>query len=257
MIDIHSHILNEVDDGSVSLENSIEILKKAEEAGFTDIILTPHFIEGYYENIKSEISPKIKDLKQAVYNENIEVTLHHGNEVFLSENSPKLIYDCKAATLANTRYVLFEVPFTTKMMNLEEILNQLIEMGCIPILSHPERFSFIQEDPSSLIKLLKMGVLAQSNYGSFIGMYGKEAKKTAEILLENRLIQFLGSDVHRHGHIYENIDKIIKKLESITDDSKYINDLTTNNPKCVLEDMDIYVEFPESLKEKKNVFFFF
>ena len=257
MIDIHSHILNEVDDGSVSLENSIEILKKAEEAGFTDIILTPHFIEGYYENIKSEISPKIKNLKQAAYNENIEVALYHGNEIFLSENSPKLVYDCKAATLANTRYVLFEVPFTTKMMNLEEILNQLIEMGCIPILAHPERFSFIQEDPSSLIKLLKMGVLAQSNYGSFVGMYGKEAKKTAEILLENRLIQFLGSDTHRQGHIYQNIDKIIKKLESITDDSKYIYDLTTNNPKCVLEDMDIYVEFPETLKEKKNVFFFF
>ena len=257
MIDIHSHILNEVDDGSVSLENSIEILKKAEEAGFTDIILTPHFIEGYYENIKSEISPKIKELKQAVYDENIEVTLHHGNEIFLSENTPKLVYDCKAATLANTRYVLFEVPFTTKMMNLEEILNQLIEMGCIPIIAHPERFNFIQEDPSSLIRLLKMGVLAQSNYGSFIGMYGKEAKKTAEILLENRLIQFLGSDTHRHGQIYENIDKIIKKIESITDDSKYIYDLTTNNPRSVLEDMDIYVEFPETLKEKKNVFFFF
>lgn len=257
MIDIHSHILNEVDDGSVSLENSIEILKKAESAGFTDIILTPHFIEGYYENIKSEISPKIRALKQAEYDENIEVTLHHGNEIFLSENTPKLIYDCKASTLANSRYVLFEVPFTTKMMTMEEILGQIIEMGAIPVLAHPERFNFIQEDPASLIKLLKMGVLAQSNYGSFIGMYGKEAKKTAEILIENRLIQFLGSDVHRHGHIYENIDKIIRKIESIVDDSKYVNDLTTNNPRCVIEDMDIYVEFPEALKEKKNVLNFF
>ena len=257
MIDIHSHILYDVDDGSVSLENSIEILKKAEDAGFTDIILTPHFIEGYYENIKSEIGPKIKTLKQASYGENIEITLHHGNEIFLTENSPKLVYDCKAATLANSRYVLFEVPFTTRMMNLEEILSEFIEMGCIPVLAHPERFSFIQEDPASLIKLLKMGVLAQSNYGSFIGMYGKEAKKTAEILLENRLVQFLGSDTHRHGHIYENIDKIIKRLESITGDSKYINDLTTNNLRCIINDLDIYVEFPETLKEKKNVFFFF
>ena len=91
MIDIHSHILYDVDDGSVSLENSIEILKKAEDAGFTDIILTPHFIEGYYENIKSEIGPKIKTLKQASYGENIEITLHHGNEIFLTENSPKLV----------------------------------------------------------------------------------------------------------------------------------------------------------------------
>ena len=88
-------------------------------------------------------------------------------------------------------------------------------------------------------------------------MYGKEVKKTAEILVENRLVQFLGSDTHRHGHIYENIDRIIKRLELLTGDSKYINELTTINPKSILEDMDIYYEFPSSLKEKKNVFFFF
>jgi len=243
MIDIHSHILNEVDDGSVSLDNSIEILKKAEEAGFTDIILTPHFIEGYYENIKSEIGPKINELKQAVYNEDIEVSLYHGNEIFLTENSPRLVYNCQIATLANSRYVLFEVPFTTRMLNLEEIIGQFINMGCIPILAHPERFSFIQEDPKVLTKLLKMGVLAQSNYGSFMGFYGREAKKTAEYLLEKRMIQFLGSDTHRQGYIYENINKIIKKLESITKDSKYVSELTTYNPKRIIDDIDVYADF--------------
>lgn len=257
MIDIHCHVLNNVDDGSTSVENSINILKKAEQAGFTDVILTPHYIENYYENTKAEINQKIKALKQVVYGEDIVVSLHQGNEVFLSENSPRLVYEGKIATLANSRYLLFEVPFTTKMMNLETIIAQLIGIGCIPVLAHPERFSFIQENPSSIIKLLKMGVLAQSNYGSFVGFYGKEVKKTAEILLENRLIQFLGSDTHREGHIYENIDKIMKRLGLITGDSKYLNELTTANPKKILDDFDIYVEFPDSLKEKKNVFFFF
>lgn len=257
MIDIHSHILNNVDDGSTSIENSISILKKAEIAGFTDIILTPHYIEGHYENNKKDIRDKIKSLKQVVYNEDIVVSLHHGNEVFLTENSPRLIYEGKIATLANSRYVLFEVPFTTRMINLETIIGELINMGCIPVLAHPERFSFIQNDPSSLIKLLKLGILAQSNYGSFIGYYGKEVKKTAEILLENRLVQFMGSDTHREGHIYENIDKIMKRLESITEDSKYINEITTINPKLILDDFDVKAECPDELKEKKNVFFFF
>lgn len=257
MIDIHSHILNNVDDGSTSIENSISMLKKAEHAGFSDIILTPHYIEGYYENTRLNIRENIKELKKFIYDEDIVVSLHQGNEVFLTEKSPQLIYEGEIATLANSRYVLFEVPFTTRMMNLEAIINQLVDMGCIPVIAHPERFSFIQEDPACLIKLLKQGILAQSNYGSFIGLYGKEVKKTAEILLENRLIQFLGSDTHREGHIYENIDKILKRIEMITGDSKYLNDLTTNNAKCILEDFDIYVEYPEALREKKSVFFFF
>lgn len=257
MIDIHSHILNNVDDGSTSLDNSLEILTKAEEAGFSDIILTPHYIEGYYENTKPVISEKIKELKKAVYSEDIIINLYQGNEIFLTENSPRLIQEQYIATLANSRYVLFEVPFTTKMLNLEEIVCDFIERGYIPVLAHPERFSFIQEDPTSLIKLLKLGVLAQSNYGSFEGFYGKESKQTAEILLENRLIQFLGSDTHRHGQIYQNIDKIIKRLESITGDAKYINELTTINPKKIINDLDIYVDCPDSIKDRKKVFFFF
>lgn len=257
MVDIHSHILYGVDDGAETIENSIEILKKAENAGFTDVVLTPHFIEGQYDNTKSKIKPLISELKEAVFSENIEISLHHGNEIFLTENTPELVYTCQASTIANGRYVLFEVPFTTKMINLEEIVGQLLEMGCIPILAHPERYQFIQEDPSYLIRLLKMGVLAQSNYGSIIGLYGKEAKKTVEVLIENKLIQFLGSDVHKHGQIYDNINKILNRLESISGDSRYINDITTNNPKNVIEDMDVYTEFPNTIKEKKNVFFLF
>lgn len=257
MIDIHSHILANVDDGSTSVENSLEILRKAEEAGFSDVILTPHYIEGYYENTRSLIREKIRELKQNLYNEDIVVSLHQGNEIFLTEKSPRLVEQGIISTLADSRYVLFEVPFTTKMLNLEEVIADFQELGAIPVIAHPERFSFIQEDPSSLIKLLKMGVLAQSNYGSFIGLYGKEAKNTAEILLENRLIQFLGSDTHRQGHIYENIDKIIKRLESISGDQRYINSLTTTNAKCILDDLDVYVEFPDTIKEKKKVLFFF
>jgi len=257
MIDIHSHILYDVDDGSTSIENSIDILKKAEEAGFSEIILTPHYIERYYENSPDVISHKVKNLKYAVYEEDILVKLHTGNEIFLTENSTELLYGGKLSTLANSRYILFEVPFSSKMLNLEEIMYDLIEHGYIPVLAHPERFTFIQDDPTQLIKLLKIGVLAQSNYGSFMGFYGKDAQRTAEILLENKLIQFLGSDTHRHGQIYENMDKILKKLESISGDEKYINELTTINPKKIIDDLDIYVEYPEELKSKKKVFFFF
>lgn len=258
MIDIHSHILNDVDDGSDSLSNSIEILKKAEHAGFSDIILTPHFIEGYYDNTKSSIKEKINILKNELYNENVIVELHSGNEVFLSENTPNLIRDSEIATLANSRYVLFEVPFTNKMWNLENIVQEIKNLGCIPIMAHPERYAFFQEDPNSILRLLKEGVLLQCNYGSFIGQYGKEAKRLAEILLENKLIHFLGTDTHKHGMTYEKIDTIIKRIDEIAKNHNYVMELTTYNAKNILNDTDLYLEdYPEEIEEKKKSFSLF
>ena len=257
MIDIHSHILNNVDDGSDSLSNSIDILKKAEDAGFTDIILTPHYIEDYYENTKSMIKEKIEELKKETYKKNIIVQLHQGNEILLTENTVNLLNEIKISTLADSRYVLYELPFSNKMMNLGQLIYEIRSSGYIPILAHPERYSYIQENPSSITEIINYGTFIQSNYGSFTGQYGKSAKKTAEILLENHITHFLGSDTHKHGLIYKNIDAILKKLYDVSGDSNYIDMITTTNPRNILNDFDMYIEdYPKIIKEKKKTFFF-
>lgn len=257
MIDIHSHILNNVDDGSNSLENTIDILRKAEQANFTDIILTPHYIEGYYENTKIKIKRNINKLKKEVYKEDIITQLYQGNEILLTENTPQLLTNSKISTLANSRYILFELPFSNRILNLPQIIYEIKVNGYIPILAHPERYTYIQENPNNIIEIIKYGILIQSNYGSFTGQYGKTVKQTAEILLENNLIHFLGTDTHRQGYIYENIKIILKRLKELSGDEKYINEITTTNPQKILEDLDIYIDCPEKIKEKKKVFFFF
>lgn len=239
MIDIHSHILNNVDDGSDSLEDTLNILRKAEKAGFSDIILTPHYIENYYDNTKDFINKKINELKQSLYREEIIVNLHQGNEIMLTDNTPKLLQEWKIVSLANSRYVLFELPFSNRMLNFENIIFELKEIGAIPVLAHPERYLYIQENPDELLEMLNLGILLQSNYGSFMGLYGKKAKTTAELLLKNKLIHFLGSDTHKQGTIYENIDKIIKDLVHISGNSKYIRKITTINPQNILNDFEI------------------
>ena len=256
MIDVHSHILNNVDDGSDSIESTIENLKKAEKAGFSDIILTPHYIEEYYENKKDIIKSKISELKQTVYDQEIIVQLHQGNEILLTENTPKLLVDSQISTLANSRYILFELPFSNRMLDLEQIIYTIKANGYIPILAHPERYTYIQENPESLIDIIKCGVLIQSNYGSFIEQYGKTAKNTVEILLENRLINFLGSDTHKQGHIYDNINTILKKMKEIVHSEKYIYQITTSNPQKILNDIDININCPKKLKTRKKLFFF-
>ncbi|MBP3502325.1 MAG: hypothetical protein J6K42_02450 [Clostridia bacterium] len=257
MIDIHSHILNNVDDGSKSLDNTIDNLKKAEQADFTDVILTPHYIEGYYENTKNKIKNKINELKKEIYKEDIIIQLHQGNEILLTENTPSLLAKSKISTLANSRYILFEIPFSNRMFNLGEIIYKIKADGHIPILAHPERYTYIQENPNNLIEIIKHGVLVQSNYGSFAGQYGKTVKQTAEILLQNNLIHFLGTDTHRQGYIYENIKAILKRLEEVSGDERYIYEITTTNPKKILDDLDIYIDCPEKIRDRKKVFFFF
>ena len=114
----------------------------------------------------------------------------------------------------------------------------------------------MSEKPESLIDIIKCGVLIQSNYGSFIEQYGKTAKNTVEILLENRLINFLGSDTHKQGHIYDNINTILKKMKEIVHSEKYIYQITTSNPQKILNDVDININCPKQLKTRKKLFFF-
>ena len=175
----------------------------------------------------------------------------------LTENTPKLLNESKIATIANSRYVLFEVPLSNRMLNLEQIAYVLKANGYIPILAHPERYAFVQEDPNEIIDIIKLGVLIQSNYGSFIGQYGRTAKEVVEVLLENHLINFLGTDVHRHGGIFENINEILRRIRSISEDERYINEITSVNQRKVLNDLDIYTKYPIGIRARKKVFFFF
>ena len=122
----------------------------------------------------------------------------------------------QASSINGTKYVLFEFPLiNTRPMNDKEVIYRLVENGYIPIIAHPERYPFIQENPDYLYELEEMGALFQANYGSIIGMYGLKAKKTLKILLKNNLISFFGSDAHRPEQVYNKMPKIIKKLKKI------------------------------------------
>lgn len=234
MIDFHSHILPNVDDGSTSMEETMQLLKEAQDAGFTKIISTSHYVEDYYESNEQEREELLKMAKN--HYQDIELCL--GNEIYITSQIIELIKDKRASTINNSKYVLFELPMNNKAMGAKETVYKLIENGYVPIIAHPERYSYVQDNPEYVEELADMGALFQSNYGSVIGMYGKKAQKTVKKLLEQDLIQFLGSDVHRPGQIYPKMPKIMKKLNKIIDEDK-IDELTRINPQKVLNDEEI------------------
>lgn len=157
----------------------------------------------------------------------------------ITNNIIELLQNGQASSINGTKYVLFEFPLiTTRPMNDKEVIYRLVENGYIPIIAHPERYPFIQENPDYLFELEEMGALFQANYGSIIGMYGLKAKKTLKILLKNNLISFFGSDVHRPEQVYNKMPKIIKKLKKIISNEEF-EEFTEINPEKVLKNENI------------------
>ncbi len=249
MIDFHSHILPNIDDGSTSMEESVNLIKEAAQAGFTGIISTSHYLQNYYECVEKERKVLLAELaEQAEMNDanarkynvldvgnKVELPkLYLGSEIYITTEIVELLKEGKASTINGTNYVLFELPMNSKPLFAKDVVYKLIQNGYKPIIAHPERYSYVKEDIQFARELKDMGALFQSNYGSVIGMYGSTAKKTLKKLLKEDLISFLGSDVHTVGQIYPKVPKILKKLEKWISPEK-LKELTTLNAEEILK----------------------
>lgn len=251
MIDVHTHIIPKIDDGAKSFEESYAMLLEAIKAGFTDIIATSHYIEDYYETDSLNRNAWIEAMNKVLKENGISLKLHCGNEIYITPNLIKLIKEKKASTLANSKYVLFELPMNNNIMYLNEMVFEIKSLGMIPVIAHPERYAVVQENPNMLMNLIKQGVLFQGNYASIIGKYGNYAKNTIKKLLKANMIHFLGTDCHRKNDIYTQIDDIIQELKKNIDNVK-IEELTTINPSHIIENEEF--EIPEPIKIKMGFF---
>ena len=234
MIDIHSHILFGIDDGSKNIKESIEILKQASENGVTDIVLTPHYIKhSKYQCNNKEKENLLNRLKKELKKEKININLYLGNEVFIEEGISELI-KTDISTINHSKYILIELPIGSKYQLLEEVLDELEEKGLIPIIAHPERYLCYSKDYSFFEGLKERGCILQANIGSLYGEYGRKAKKTVKELLKRNLIDCFGSDIHhKEQNIYtKNIQKELKKTVK---NDRIIKELIIENAKKIIE----------------------
>ena len=256
MIDIHSHILPNIDDGSRSIEETFNLIREAKNVGFDAIVTTSHYMEGYYETNVPEREVWLNAICENMQVKNIDMKLYLGNEIYMSENIIKLLEERKASTINDTSYVLFELPLNVEPFNLYDVIYELQQYKLVPILAHPERYSFVQKEPELIYDLVEKGVLMQANYGSVIGQYGKKAEMIVLKLLEGNMIHMFGSDVHRQNTIYPRIPQILAELNEIIGEEK-LEELTTTNPNLVIHNKKIEIGTPQmmtlSLKEKMMI----
>lgn len=235
MTDVHSHILFGIDDGSRTISESIELLKKLKSVGFNNVILTPHFILDSTYNSNYEANIKIyNELKERLINENIDINIYLGNEIFIDKNVSTLLEKNIITSLNGTKYVLVEFPMHNKLLNIEDILYEIRSKGYEVVIAHPERYDAFKEDYSIVDTLREDGFLFQSNYSSILGYYGKESIKLLKYMLKRHYIDFLGTDIHRieKTYVIDNFKKIEKHIIKVTG-SEYYNKIQLNNNKLV------------------------
>ena len=211
-IDIHSHILPGIDDGAKDVNESKELIEGMKNLGFSKIIGTPHTYSGIYDNTNESIKNSFKKIKELSIN---NILIGFASEYMLEKSIIEKSENNSLLCLKDN-HILVEMSYISKPTNLYEILFQIIHNGYRPILAHPERYRFIQNNFKEYYKLKKVGCLFQLNLLSSTNYYGKEVAKVSDKLLENNLIDFVGSDIHRKAHIeYFNKSINIKNIEKL------------------------------------------
>ena len=234
MIDVHSHILYGIDDGSRNLEESLSIIKNYNNIGIKDIIATPHYINNSsYTSDKKNNLAILNKLKEELKKENIDTNLYLGNEIYIDEDIEELLKSNMISSLNDSKYLLIELPMSGEKENYYDIFIDLINDGYKVVLAHPERYISFQKDFNRIYELNSIGVLFQCNIGSIIGEYGKSSKKTLKRMLKEDLVYMFGTDIHRNKSDYNFLKKAKKKLNKYMDEEK-LNKLLKENASKLL-----------------------
>jgi protein-tyrosine phosphatase len=254
MIDFHSHIIHDIDDGSKSLEMSLEMLKIAEKDGVEYICATPHFITEEYEIFSEDYLERLEKLILASKEENINIKIISGLEIYMHPNLPKLYKEKKIWGINGSKYLLIELPMGQFPMYTEDIFYELMLLGASPILAHPERNLKIMKDHDLIINLIEQGVLMQMNAGSLIGDYGKDVKKTAAEFVKRNMIHILGSDGH---NITSRKTKLKDAYSIIKDTNRTLYNWISQNQINIINNHSVMEFLDLKLKKKNRIGSFF
>ena len=197
MVDIHCHILPEVDDGAWDMEAAVAMARIARDCGVKKIITTPHFKgePGALERV-GLIQNQLRRLQSRLKREGVEVELLPGAEVLCVPQTLELAQAGRLPTLGTGRYVLTEFYFDAGAHFMDETLQALRQMGYQPVVAHPERYGAVQRDPELASRWFHRGIVLQVNKGSVLGAFGRRAEDTAVRMLYRGIVHVIASDAH-------------------------------------------------------------
>lgn len=241
MIDLHCHILPGIDDGALSLSESLIMAQSAEGGGTRKIVATPHYFNDYQNPrpvTKAEVKSKFKELKNFLRLNRCPVELYMGAEQYGVSNLVPLIENDELITINDSRYLLIEFSLDDDIERVKFVLSQLDDYDIVPVLAHPERYDFIQDEPSKIFWFLQHGCLLQVNKGSITGRFGEEAEGISHWLIRERMAHVVASD--SHGPYQRTADmSAAYQYACYSSGDEYAYMLFNENPQRILDDEPI------------------
>ncbi|AIO18630.1 Tyrosine-protein phosphatase CpsB [Candidatus Izimaplasma bacterium HR1] len=234
MIDMHNHLLWDVDDGCKDIDESIKMIEEAVNSGVTDIFMTPHYrpTKGYIKTYE-ELSNKFTQLKQIITNLKMPINIYLGREIDEIDDLKVCFDNQNCTTLNNSHYVL--VDFGARKADIEEFIYETNRLGYKTIIAHIERYKYLKT-LSIFDSFKKQGALIQVNASSIISPRNKDINRKVKYLLKNKLVDFVASDSHGNPKSYQQMRKAytycLKKYGT-----EYANKIFIDNAKLLLKEV--------------------
>jgi tyrosine-protein phosphatase YwqE len=200
--DIHAHWIPGIDDGAKNMDESIILIERFIDLGYSKLIATPHIMAELYPNTEESILEKLALVKEVCNQKGIDIKLEAAAEYYLDDDFyDKVIHDKPLLTFGKN-YLLFELGFMVPNPRTEQTIFQLLQRGIKPVIAHPERYFFVHSEPEKILEWKERGALLQLNLGSLsVERYGEQVSKMAKFLIKNNAVDFLGSDCHKMVHL--------------------------------------------------------
>lgn len=226
MIDIHNHILPGIDDGAKNIEESLSLIRYFKGIGVSRFICTPHIMGDYYPNTPATINSSFLSLQERL-NQQPDlngISLQAGAEHMIDAQFETILDNNEEVPLKDN-YLLVETSFLQASINFKEAINKVKTKGYFPVLAHPERYSYVNGSVNYQ-KIKDSGVYFQLNLLSIAGHYGPEVYNKSLKLLEENLIDFVGTDVHNANH-FKSLKKarvpkkVLEQIKKLVDQNNY------------------------------------
>lgn len=244
MIDIHTHLIPNVDDGSDSMEETLRLARTAVKEGISHTVLTPHHNRYWVSNEKDKVIELTKEIEKAIRNEDIPLTVSPGQEIRMNEEFSEELFAGNYLSLdGKGKYYLVEFSWREFPSFARSYLQQMLDADIIPVIAHPERQRPFLDEPGLLKELIDMGCISQVTASSIVGDYTEEIRQAAHVMMEDNLIHVIASDVH---DTVERPFNLVNALEIIEKEySTEYKDYLINNAKKIFEGQTV-----ETFKQK-------
>ena len=200
-VDMHSHLLPGIDDGSPDIATSLSLIKGMMDLGYTKLVTTPHIMWDMYKNTSEIISQKLEVVREAVKAEGLNVEINAAAEYFLDDYVAGLIKSGTPLLTFGENMVLVEFSMAYPSHSLKDILFDMQMQNYQPVIAHPERYIYLDQNKEFYEELKDIGCLFQLNLLSLGGYYGKSPQELALYLIKKGHYDLIGTDLHGFRHL--------------------------------------------------------